>query len=68
MTRVKRVWSIIAELRQVARSDAELAAMFGVSERTIRDDILLIQGAPFCQCIQRRIVSRIIETGEKPAT
>ena len=71
MTRTQRVWLMIGLLQERWHPHDELARRFGVSTRTIRDDLLLIEGEPFCQPVQRRMACRIAdsaESGRKPAT
>ena len=48
MTRAIRLIQIIELLRDgCGYTTAELAERFGVSQRTIRDDLLVLQGEPF---------------------
>lgn len=71
MTRMQRVWMMIGLLRECWHPHDELARRFGVSARTIRDDLLLIEGEPFCQPVQRRMaccIAQPAKDGGKPAT
>lgn len=61
MTRAIRLMQLI-ELLNNGRgyTTAELAARFQVSQRTIQDDLLLLQGEPFYLALEPRHEWRIV--------
>ena len=57
LRRARRLMDMVRRLRDRAYTVRELAELYNVSERTIRADILELQGEPFYLPAMRRVVT-----------